>query len=276
MSEKKVMETRQQKPFTSKFNGVSIREVNKYTTYVGGVYLGRFKSELHAAWCFDEYILTNLSADKRWMEKLNKVTKPEDYVAAKIRKKAETHLPKGISFQKQKEKYTVHLQYLRKKYRFYSKNLEEALAQHQEFLKTIDIIKAENEEKTKLVPIERNTEGIAVIKTFAWQYLPVEERKSQEILVNDETWHQLMKYAWNINENGYAQTKDKRKTIRMNRMIMGYGEDNKNTHIDHINQNRIDNRIKNLRPLDKTDPMHKQNRGKQKKYIKSLSRCIME
>jgi len=264
VDEQKVKDSIKRRSFSSKFNGVSIdKKTNKYRAYVGSVKLGNFKDESHAAWCYNEYILENFSADEVWMKKLNKITKPEDYVAAKRRIKG-TNLPKGISFFQKKEIYIVRLIYRGKLHRFYSKNLEEALAQHQEFLKTIDTLKAENEEKAKNAPIERNTDDIAIIKTGKWGMLPVEERKSQEILVDDEQWHQLMKYTWNITDAGYAVTTVKNKLIKMSRYIIGYNKDDKNNWVDHINQNKIDNRMENLRSLDKRDPMNNHNKKKRK------------
>jgi hypothetical protein len=55
--------------------------------------------------------------------------------------------------------------------------------------------------------IHRNISGEAVIITNI----------GDEVLVDDDTWHQLNKFTWHINREGYPQTKINSKTTVMHR-----------------------------------------------------------
>lgn len=72
-------------------------------------------------------------------------------------------------------------------------------------------------------------------------------------LVDDEDFETLAQFRWGIS-NGYATRRLKRKTLpcgkrvqcdqKMHRLIMG---EPKGRQIDHINENKLDNRKENLR-----------------------------
>lgn len=74
--------------------------------------------------------------------------------------------------------------------------------------------------------------------------------KNKIALVDDEDYNMVSQYKWSCRNNGsdnlYAvrTTKDK-KSIYMHRQILKVC--NKNTHVDHINGNSLDNRKCNLR-----------------------------
>jgi hypothetical protein len=89
-------------------------------------------------------------------------------------------------------------------------------------------------------------------------------RKNQPIKVSEKHFEELSKYTWMIDANGYAVTsiyvmsrKESRETglsrqlpIKMHRLIyeLEHGlKLNSDQHIDHINQDKIDNTIENLR-----------------------------
>lgn len=65
-------------------------------------------------------------------------------------------------------------------------------------------------------------------------------------LVDDADFERLSQFKWCVNGRGYAEAWDikNKKTFRMHRFLMGFPEDK---NIDHINGNKIDNRIINLR-----------------------------
>jgi hypothetical protein len=89
-------------------------------------------------------------------------------------------------------------------------------------------------------------------------------KKGNKILVDEKFFEELSKYTWYVDTLGYAITTiyvmsrkesretglSRKKSIKMHRLIyelknnvkLGFKE-----HIDHINQNKTDNRISNLR-----------------------------
>src|SRR5579875_2923496 len=77
-------------------------------------------------------------------------------------------------------------------------------------------------------------------------------------------------YNWKIANNGYVSTTfktkgDKTVTLNMHRLIMNH--DNKipaNMDIDHINNNKLDNRKENLQVLSKSENIQKSKKPKSK------------
>jgi len=63
-------------------------------------------------------------------------------------------------------------------------------------------------------------------------------------LVDDDKYELVSKYNWFLDNRGYARANDHCKKILMHRLI---AETPDNLSTDHINQNKIDNRIVNLR-----------------------------
>lgn len=103
-------------------------------------------------------------------------------------------------------------------------------------------------------PINRNTDGVAVI--------PVSDTFA---LVDDEMYHKMLQYKWYTTKKGYASRGSNRGSWEsmMHRLIMSA------KLVDHINQNKLDNRKANLRPATNSD--NGQNRapfgGKQYKGV---------
>ncbi len=74
--------------------------------------------------------------------------------------------------------------------------------------------------------------------------------------VDDELFDELNKYHWSISTNGYAQRRDdKGAIILMHRQIMNLTFGDKQC-VDHINRDRLDNRISNLRLCTRTENNH--------------------
>jgi hypothetical protein len=89
-------------------------------------------------------------------------------------------------------------------------------------------------------------------------------RKNQPIKVSEKHFEELSKYTWFIDANGYAITSiyvmsrkesretglARKKSIKMHRLVyeLEHGlKLNTDQHIDHVNQDKIDNTIENLR-----------------------------
>ena len=74
----------------------------------------------------------------------------------------------------------------------------------------------------------------------------------------ERTRELLTNYVWHCNNHGYAQTHIDNIMPKMHRMLMNPNDD---TIIDHINRNRFDNRLENLRIV--TRRKNNRNRTKQ-------------
>jgi len=98
------------------------------------------------------------------------------------------------------------------------------------------------------VEIKRNIDGIAIIEIF-----DTGNKKLGDCLVDDNMYYDLTKYKWS-NGNGYAKNS---KLGRMHRHILKYTGDKK---IDHRNNNKLDNRLSNLRICE--DSLNSHNRQK--------------
>lgn len=89
--------------------------------------------------------------------------------------------------------------------------------------------------------------------------------KGAVAIVDDDTYEELSKYKWCINNNGYAvratpgSRSDHRPLIPMHRQIMGlqYGQ---KRDVDHISGEKLDNRKTNLRICTRAENLR--NKGK--------------
>jgi hypothetical protein len=114
-------------------------------------------------------------------------------------------------------------------------------------------------EEKKNMAIVRNKDGIAIILSNP------QKGRRQEILVDDDLYHTINAHGWNVSLNYSVTTKIKGKTVRIGNFILGLcGHVPKPSEtVDHINQNRLDHRIKSLRYLDRSG--QSQNQRKRKK-----------
>jgi hypothetical protein len=70
--------------------------------------------------------------------------------------------------------------------------------------------------------------------------------KGEKIIVDSNQFEYLNKFTWSININGYAQGRIEKEHYLMHRYLMRLQKGDKQ-QVDHINHNKLDNRIENLR-----------------------------
>ena len=176
--------------------------------------------EIHAAHQYnlwvDEYDLK--SANK------NKIKFPEDFVQYIIKPKKE-NLPRGISKNGNKFKVQVNGKHIGTFSKLTDAEIE---------LKT-SIIENEKIKHEKLLatPILYNELNQFIFKV-----------KETEVLIDEDIFHEIIKYKWQIDKQNYIRCKIKDKSTRLHRFILNYTGDD---YVDHINGNKLDNRRVNLR-----------------------------
>lgn len=230
---------------TSKYIGVSL-EKNIWRSQMSKMKLGSFKNEIEAAIQYDKasYILYGKNAkNNKLIDYLDiKDLSIEDILPIK------RELPSNICIEN--NKYNVEKTYKRKKYRFGAINtLSEALLKLNKINEEIERIK-ENDKKIHYnKEIIRNIDGLAIINI-----------KDREVIVDDDIWHKLTLNSW-ADSLGYVRGVINKKNIFIHHYILNVNRESLNGNVvDHINGNKYDNRICNLKI--RTQSNNSQNKPK--------------
>jgi hypothetical protein len=185
-----------------------------------------YENETHAAY---HYNLLLLESGLDEYIPLNDIEKPDDFVL-KINKIRD--LPKGIV--KIKNKYAYNLN----KKRYYNYNtIEDALTARTKHLEKIEL---ERINKILNFPIERNEQGVPVIK--------IVNRKNNFIgiiKVDAHRYYELKLLGLYASPDYYVTVKVNDKYINLSRYLMCCT--NKNKYVDHRNNDRYDYQMNNLR-----------------------------
>ena len=99
-------------------------------------------------------------------------------------------------------------------------------------------IQKEQNEKLLSIPIDKNENGECIIKMYIKKL-----DKTIEIIVDEECYHNILQYKWNINDSGVLCRQANRKNILLSKYILGYDG---NKHIEFLNKNKNDYRKENL------------------------------
>lgn len=196
-----------------------------------------YKDELHAAHQYNLWVKQyNLHS------KTNDIQTPESFIQYK---KQIRQLPQNIVIN-HNQKYQVN--YKSKYYGSYS-TLKEALLRLNEVKKNIEyrrILEINN------TPIKRNDKNECIIELFDRQ-----KKKVGETIVDEDMYYDLVKYSWCLSRKYVVGTVDN-KTVKLHRFVLDYSDDDV---VDHINNDRLDNRKCNLRVVTpKQNNMNKLSR----------------
>jgi hypothetical protein len=222
----------------SKYKGVGFhKHLNRWSCRISIDYKRTsfsFEKEEHAAYWYDQLAIKHFGKDA----KINGVQKPDDFVEPIDKYR---NLPKGIYKSKSGKFYACI--YGRGLGTFDS--LDEALCEYNNNIKS----------KHMDTNILRNKDGIAIITTS----------KNEEILVDDNKYCDLIKYRWCINKH-YSRANINGKITLMHRYLINA---QRGDIIDHINRNKNDNRLENLRISNLSYNAHNTSKRKNvtSKYI---------
>lgn len=224
---------------TSRFKGVSWdAHSKKFCAKYANRHLGLFTDEISAAGAYDAYskhIHGDLAAN-------NDLGTPLPSIES-FEKTKQGGLPKGIY--RNGQKYYALSKYKKKIYkRPLRENLEKAISDLRDIRLQIQWQKIMEQLLTLFVDIPRNSDGVAIITC----------KDGSQVLVDDNDWRSVHVHSWFL-DNGYVHNAKKG---RLHRFLMNPAPDE---IIDHINQNKLDNRRSNLRIVSYS--VNNNNRPKQ-------------
>jgi hypothetical protein len=193
--------------------------------------LAFYKIEDHAAYQYDLWI----KKYKITHTKINNIQQPDNFIEySKKEKGGGDDIPKGIVFRKSNKTYFI--KYKNIHYCGVYKTLEDAEKQLRIIKENVELKRIE---KINSVPIKKNEKGECIIELCNRK-----KEKVGETIVDEEDYYNLMKYAIYMDYQGYVIINIDNKSVKLHRYIMNYyGED----YVDHINNNKLDNRKCNLR-----------------------------
>jgi len=237
---------------SSKYIGVSYnKKMKKWTSNLtcnGTAYQYSFDKENHAAYWYDQLALKYYGQQAN----INGIEKPGDF--AEPKKKVTKNKYTGI-YQNKNGAYRTYISNNGRKFIGQFDTEEEALDVYNRKKKEL---KEKEIEEILSKEILRNNNDNAIIELFNSK-----KEKTGECMVDDDKYYELIKNKWHMKKDGYVSTS---KSILIHRLLMNA---KKNEIVDHINGNKLDNRLSNLRISSPTLNGHNKlkKEGTTSKYI---------
>lgn len=244
--------TRKKTGTKNTYKGVHVTKEGKFMAVQSKKYLGTFETEMAAAKQYDKVVAikykglgkTNLPVSPKEIEGLTL----DDLIVTKERNELPTNVYKLRS-----KFYAVRIY---QGETFKSKrvaSIDEALVQLENINTTIQGIKDKFLKEHFEKPIERNAHNQAII-TITNNI----NEKVGECIVDDEYWHELSLSKWYMSNDYVQGWLDGQDVIMHKYLIAKSGTEG--VVIDHINRNKLDNRMCNLRSVSVAVNNH--NKGK--------------
>lgn len=222
------------------------------------IHIKRYEMELEAAKAYDVYAIHYYGVHAKTNGLLT-VEEIEDIVDNGIPdeyQKKVRELPKNIYHRGNIYSYEIMRDSIR--YRQNFSTMEDAVKGRDELLARLD---AEKEAKiiVNLAEITRNKDGVAII------YLRNDQQEIVgECLVDDEVWPELARCKWHLRDDDYSSGYIEKKEQMMHLYLYKKykGETPKGYTVDHSNRIKLDCRLENLRPGNKSLQSHNRDKVK--------------
>jgi hypothetical protein len=243
---------------TSRYKGVSQQNGKWLATYAT-TKIGLFDNEIDAAKAYDEYVLltTQGQAICNGLVSYDDI-KNKNSTDILQKDKTDKELPKGIYKNAHYAKlnrnkiYYASLSYRKKKYTSnYCATIEEASQKLRQLEEIVNDVKEKERVEHENKQIQINEDG------FAYFTL----KNGMQCIVDNDKWKELSLYRLHY-DGRYVSLDVNGKRVRLHRYLTSATD----AHIvDHINHNRLDNRLKNLRLTSATNNSH--NRAIKGQYV---------
>lgn len=217
----------------------------RWAARFGTTLIGYFATSEDGANAYDEYIIKFVHRDGQTNFEHSEAAKDEivksDFEVQATRK-FDPEM-KGIYWKEDSQSYEV---------RVHGKNVGRMFKELDEAQKARDDgykkYTEEKERKRLAVPVLLNENGQAIIPLTGKRGI------GQFCIVDDEMWHELAKSSWNLANTGYPQARINNELWCLHEYLMKDVErDKKVMVIDHINTNKLDNRLSNLRVVSRSE-----------------------
>ena len=217
----------------------------RWAARFGVTRIGYFETSEESAKAYDKYIIKFVHRDGQTNFEYSETDKNEiihsDFSTQAPKKFAPEM--KGIYWKEDCQAYEVRVNCKNVGRMF--KDLGEAQKARDEGYKSYT---EQKERKLLEVQIQINEIGQAIIP------LTGKRGVGKFCIVDDDLWHEIARSSWNLANNGYPQARINNKLWNLHEYLMKDIErDKKAMVIDHINTNKLDNRLSNLRVASRSE-----------------------
>jgi hypothetical protein len=210
---------------------------NKWQARFSRTFIGRYDTKEEALKAYDKYIIKKLGEDMllNYTYTKEQIEEIKNENIIKIEKK----LPIGVTFSNNKYISRISNNGVSEYLGSYD-TIEDA---EQSYLNKKNEINKEKELNIKNKEITYNKNKEAVIYVYN-----INKEITHEIIVDEDKWIELSNRRWTFDKStGYVSASISNKTIKMHIYLKKYIKGEEKDCIDHINRNKLDNRINNLR-----------------------------